>query len=193
MANCYNLDGVKKSIEKDIDMYEALLSAWEKVTFPVKKDGKPFVNMSKNFKGATFKRKDYGLSGYETELKVHTNTKLFGYATDYVDCYCLVKYLKDEKKKLKTENYMPKEQYLEQVYKYDLEDIKEAVSNRIEQLKKNISSLKNQLNKADEVYNNFKKAYSLALKTLAKETNNEEELTLYYNVLDTVKNRYPYC
>lgn len=88
---------------------------------------------------------------------------------------------------------MPKEQYLEQVYKYDLEDIKDAVFNRVNQLKKNISSLKNQLAKADIVYNDFKKAYSLALETLAKETNNKEEMTLYYSVLDTVKECYPYC
>ena len=138
-------------------------------------------------------KKDYGLTSYGVELKINANTNLSGYITDYVDCYCLVKYLKDEKKIAKNENYMPKEQYLEQVYKYDLEDIKDAVFNRVNQLKKNISSLKNQLAKADIVYNDFKKAYSLALETLAKETNNKEEMTLYYSVLDTVKECYPYC
>lgn len=57
MANYYNLDGVKKNIEKEIEANEKLLEVWEKVTFPIKKDGKPFATMSKNISGATYRKK----------------------------------------------------------------------------------------------------------------------------------------
>lgn len=90
---------------------------------------------------------------------------------------------------------MSKESCLEQIYKYDLEDIKEAVNNRIKFLKENIESLKKQLEIADKAYIAFRKAYEDAMNVLdnVTETKKDEYSFLKSNILETVKERYPYC
>lgn len=194
MANCYNLDGIKTSLKIEIEEREAILKAWENVTFPTKKNGEPFAVMSKNINGATYKKADYGLSANNVELKVVANNN-YKWTTDSIDCYTLVRYLKDKSKIAKTENYMPKELCLEQVYKFDLEDIKEAVNNRIEYLKGYVESLKKQLEIADKAYAGFRKVYEDAMAVLdnVTETKKDEYSFLKSSILDTIKNRYPYC
>lgn len=194
MANFYNLDGIKTALKKEIEEKEAILKAWENVTFPTKKNGEPFVNMSKNINGATYKKADYGLSANNVELKVVANNN-HKWTTDSINCYTLVRYLKDKSKIAKTENYMPKELCLEQVYKFDLEDIKEAVNNRIEYLKGYVESLKKQLEIADKAYAGFRKVYEDAMAVLdnVTETKKDEYSFLKSSILDTIKNRYPYC
>lgn len=194
MASYYNLDGVKTSLKNEIEEREAILRAWENVTFPTKKNGEPFAVMSKNINGATYKIADYCLSANNVELKVVANHN-YKWTTDSIDCYTLVRYLKDKNKIAKTENYMPKEPCLEQVYKYDLEDIKQAVNNRIEFLKENVDSLKRQLEIADKAYTTFRKAYEDAMVVLdsVTETKKDEYSFLKSSILDTIKNRYPYC
>lgn len=49
MASCYNLDGIKTSLKIEIEEREAILKAWENVTFPTKKNGEPFAVMSKKY------------------------------------------------------------------------------------------------------------------------------------------------
>lgn len=194
MANCYNLDGIKTSLKIEIEEREAILKAWENVTFPTKKNGEPFAVMSKNINGATYKKADYGLSANNAELQVVANNN-HKWTTDSIDCYTLVRYLKDKSKIAKTENYMPKELCLEQVYKFDLEDIKEAVNNRIEYLKGYVESLKKQLEIADKAYAGFRKVYEDAMAVLdnVTETKKDEYSFLKSSILDTIKNRYPYC
>lgn len=194
MASCYNLDGIKTSLKIEIEEREAILKAWENVTFPTKKNGEPFAVMSKNINGATYKKADYGLSANNVELKVVANNN-HKWTTDSINCYTLVRYLKDKSKIAKTENYMPKELCLEQVYKFDLEDIKEAVNNRIEYLKGYVESLKKQLEIADKAYAGFRKVYEDAMAVLdnVTETKKDEYSFLKSSILDTIKNRYPYC
>lgn len=195
MANCYNLDGIKTNLKNEIEKREAILKAWENVTFPTKKNGKPFAVMSKNINGATYKTTDYCfLNANNVVLKVVANNN-YKLVTDSINCYTLVRYLKDKNKIAKTENYMPKESYLEQIYKYDLEDIKESVNNRIKFLKENIESLKKQLEIADKAYIAFRKAYEDAMNVLdnVTETKKDEYSFLKSNILKTVKERYPYC
>lgn len=194
MANCYNLDGIKTKLKNEIEEREAILKAWEGVTFPTKKNGEPFAIMSKNINGATYKVGEYALTSDNVELKVVANNN-YNWTTDSIDCYTLVRYLKDKNKIVKIENYMPKESCLEQVYKYDLEDIKQAVNNRIEFLKENVDSLKRQLEIADKAYITFRKAYEDAMVVLdsVTETKKDEYSFLKSSILDTIKNRYPYC
>lgn len=195
MASCYNLDGIKTNLKNEIEKREAILKAWENVTFSTKKNGEPFAVMSKNINGATYKTTDYCfLSANNVVLKVVANNN-YKWVTDSINCYTLVRYLKDKNKIAKTENYMPKESYLEQIYKYDLEDIKEAVNNRIKFLKENIESLKKQLEIADKAYIAFRKAYEDAMNVLdnVTETKKDEYSFLKSNILETVKERYPYC
>lgn len=190
---CYNLDGIKTQLNKQIEEARARLEAWEKVTFPTKKDGTPFKIMSKNISGATYYMESYAMQPGEYRLRVTTWCKASGYISSEIDVYVLVKYLKDEAKKAKTQNYQPKVSYLEQVYTYDIEDIKEAVALKIDMLKREIKQLEEQQEKAHSVFTAFREAYAAAITQLEQDAGKAENSTLYYMVLDTVKDRYPYC
>lgn len=190
--NLYNLDGIKTQLQKDINRTKASLEAWQKVTFPTKKDGSPFKILSKNISGATLFTETYAMQPGENKLRVTAWADGSGYITSEISAYCLVKYLKDEKKRAKTENYQPKPTCLEQVYTYDQEDIKEAVATEIDRLQKALADLELSMITAEKAYLNFKKAMSEALITLATETKREENSTLYYMIKDTVTN-HPYC
>ena len=193
MKAYYNLDAIQTEIGQEIDRKEAALAAWEAVTFPTKKDGSQFKVLSKNISGATLYLDEYAMQPGENKLRIVTWSKRTGSVVSSIDIYCLVKYLKDEKKKAKTENYMPKQTYLEQVYRYDLEDIKEAVTAKIDRLQTEIQQLKEQLEISSIVFHDFRKAYGEALEKLEKDSKKESNSTLYYMILETVKNRYPYC
>ena len=200
MSDCYNLDGIKTELKKQLAKNELFLELWQKVSFPTKKDGKPFANMAKNFDGAHYGGQSYAMQPGENILKVGDFCKMNGYVSDEISCYQLVKYLKDETKKNKTENYMPKTSYLEQVYCYDLDDIKEAITDRIEYLKCRIASLKKQIEIAQQCFDAFKLAYSAAVEELKLDCSEAgsagfsgDKNDLFYAVFDTVKERYPYC
>lgn len=193
MAEYYNLDGIQTELRKSIDRKETALAAWQAVTFPAKKDGTPFKVLSKNISGATLYTAEYAMQPGENKLRVCGWTKTCGSIISTIDVHCLVKYLKDDSKKAKVQNYQPKQTYLEQVYTYDLDDIKEAVANKITALQEEIKQLNQQLDISGDVFRNFRSAYGKALEKLEQESGKTENPTLYYMVLDTVKNRYPYC
>ena len=189
MSNYYNLDGIITELKKTIDVDKCLLKKWKEVTFPRKKDGSPFQTMSKNVSGASFRKESYALQSGENELSISTWTNTSGYKTDEIKMYELVRYMKDEKKKAKTENYMPKQTYLEQVYRYDAEDMIDAVNRRIEYLEKQISAHEQQIVKTEKAYNTFRKAFNEALKELSDNCGGQESSnnsTLYYMIKDTV-------
>lgn len=189
----YNLDEIRTTINKDIAINKAYAEAWKKVTFPTKKDGTPFANMSKNISGAKYSPVSYAMQPGEYELTVFTQTFSAGYIHDSINVYELVRYLKDESMIAKTENYMPKQSYLEQVYKFDLDDIKSAIAMRIEYLESYVADLEKQLAKLDKVYANFRNAFDNAVKSLQNDTKEFSHNDIYYAVKDTVINRYPYC
>ena len=199
MSNYYNLDGIVTALKNDLSESIEKKRLWQAVTYPTKKDGKPFANMNNNFEGATIRGKSYAMQPGETEISVHSWELHVGHVTDSFDIYNLVKYLKDEKQIAKKQNYMPKQTYLEQVYAYDLDDIKQAIAERIVYFEQRIISLEKQIAVAEKAFTEFKTAYGKALDDLEKTTNTNDpayskgKTGLYYAVLDTVKERYPYC
>lgn len=190
MSNYYNLDGIKTELNKRLSYEKSILKAWENVTFPTKKDGTPFKVMSKNFDGAKMYHDDIAWHDYEKKLKVGTFDNLNGYIDESISCYEMVKYT-DKSMLEKTENIMPKEPMLEQIYVYDLDDIKEEIQETINRHKENIVSLEKQIDQAEKAYNDFVEAYRKAIQEL--EENAGKETSLFYAVRDTVKTRYPYC
>ena len=193
MANIYDFKDVKEDLEKTLDRQEVLLNEWKKVTFPTKKDGKPFAIMSKNINGAKYQQVSYAMQPGENELWIGAFSTKNGYVSDTIKCYEHVNYLYKEEQKAKTENYLPKITYLEQVYCFDLEDIKEAVQERIEYIENYIQDLKWQISKAEEIYQDFKKAYFEAMETLERKTETFKHKDLYYDLKDLITSRYPYC
>ena len=189
MSNYYNLDGIVTALRKEVDIDECILAKWKEVTFPRKKDGKPFQIMSKNVNGASLHRKSYAMQQGENELQVVAWTKTSGYKTDEIDMYEIVRYMKDEKKKEKKENYLPKQSFLEQVYSYDADDMIDAVNARIARIEKRIEAHKKQIENAEHAFNAFQFAYSKALAELKANCGEQENCnnsTLYYMVKDTI-------
>ena len=187
------IEEIKKNQEIRIARTEALLKAWKEVTFPTKKDGTPFASMAKNFNGVKYQREEYPLQDGENELKISTKYEYDGrnfYISDTVSAYQLVKYLKDKEMKAKTENYLPKQPYLEQVYKYDLDDCKKAIAQRIEYLERTLETYKKQLETLITAYGIFEKEFSDALKNLAANTYKSENCCLYGDILDAFKKSY---
>lgn len=192
MFSYYDLNDIKNAISNDIEKHEALLKAWENVTFPTKKDGSAFKQMQKNIAGATYYIESWAMQPGEYRIRVNARCNCAGYITDEINAHNLVKYLKDENKKAKTQNYMQKISYLEQIYMFDLEDIKEAVKDRINYHKKTIAAHKKQLEVATAAYNAFAEHFKNAVNELAKNTDKSENSTLYNAIFDTVTKRYPY-
>lgn len=192
MSNYYNLDGIKTELNKKLSYEKSILQAWENVTFPTKKDGTPFKTMSKNFDGAKMYHDDIAWHDYEKKLKVGAFDDLNGYIDESISCYEIVKYITDKSMLEKTENIMPKEPMLEQVYVYDLNDIKNEITKTIKRHKENIVSLEKQIIQAEKAYNDFVADYKKAIENLVK-TCGTNDNSLFYAVSDTVKTRYPYC
>lgn len=191
MNNYYNLEGIKTELNKRLSYEKSILQAWENVTFPTKKDGTPFKVMSKNFENAKFYNDITAWHDYEKKLKVGTFDDLNGYIDESISCYEMVKYITNKSMLEKTGNIMPKEPMLEQVYVYDLDDIKKEIQKTINRHKENIVSLEKQINRAEKTYNDFVEAYRKAIQEL--EENAGKKTSLFYAVRDTVKTRYPYC
>lgn len=186
------IDEIKKNQEIRIARTEALLKAWKAVTFPTKKDGTPFESMAKNFNGAIYEKWPFAMQDGEYQIKVATYAEYRGrkeYISDTVFVYELVKYLNDEMK-TKTENYLPKLPMLEQIYKYDLNDCKKAITQRIEELEKKLAIYKKQAKTMESVYNTFESNYAKALQKLAADTLKNEDSCLYSDILDAFKKSY---
>lgn len=193
MSEYYNLDAIRTAGQKELSIYEAYLKAWQDVTFNTKKDGSPFKTISKNINGAKYSVVDYAMQPGEYELTVYTHCNMAGYVHDSIKAYCYVKDILNEDMKAKTQNYQVKQNLLEQIYTFDIDDIKNAIAAHIEWLTEYVEDLKKQLVKLDRVFRSFRDAYASAMKTLENETSEFSHKFIYYAVRDCVKNRYPYC
>ena len=194
MGSYYDLDDLKNKLRREVAEANTLAEAWGKVSYPVKKDGKPFANMAKNIDGAKYNRIWHAMQDGEYELTVYAHCSVNGYIHDSINLYELVRYLKDDDpRKAKVDNYLPKISYLEQVYKYDLDDIKEKVANRIKYWRNRAEDLEKELECADKLFADFREAYKNAMKILEDGCKEFTQNDLYYGLRDLVKERYPYC
>ena len=191
MSKQYDIDTITTKMENNLTKSKGLLAAWQAVTYPTKKDGTPFKILSKNIEGASLGQSRYLPRYGENELTVYTDhLKGCGYCSDTIWCYeTLSPYSESESAKAKPENVV-KGDFGNEVYTFDLDDIKQAVNARINDLEKKIASLEKQLTVIEEVYNNFYNAYETALNALYECTKDEEGYKgdLYYLVRDIVKN-----
>lgn len=192
--NCYNMNGIKTELEKELSSCYTLKSAWEKVMFPTKKDGSAFKVLSKNIMGAKLHQNEYNPTYGENELTVYANDRLNGYINDTIYCWCLVKDIpENDNRHNKPENvvYRSNSGYYD-VYSFDIQDIKKAVETRIAYCDAQIKSLENQLVNLERAYIEFKESYSKAVSRL-NEIFPETYATAKLAIIDTVKERFPYC
>lgn len=195
MANLYNLDGIVTELKKLNAQDRAILAAWEAVTYPTKKDGKPFARMAQNISGAKYAAEAYTMQPGEMKVSVTTWGADYGvgYVSDDLHAYTTADRMTDAQQS-KPGNLLPKVPCLKQIYLFDLDDIKAAIAARCDQLRERIAIRENQIKQAAEVYNAFKRAYSAAMDQLAAMTGKGTGSdTLYYAIRDTVTARYPHC
>lgn len=189
----YNTEELVKAIEKELDRDTAILAAWRAVTYPTKKDGSQFAVLSKNIAGATVEQWRCATQPGENVVTVYTHTAANGYIHDTVYAYCLIKDIKDgdPKKEKISKNACPKITYLEQVYTYDTDDIKNAIDTRIAYLEKTIKDKRKQIKAAQKAFETFKKDYQAIRERLEKnsvfENNNR---TLFSMILNSVQKNY---
>lgn len=188
MSNYYDLEGIQKQLSRELAEARALLAAWEAVTFPTKKDGKPFKVMSKNISGATYATGSFAMQACENRVTVSTWSNAVGYISDDFNAYEVVKYMTDKAKQAKIQNYQPKVSYLEQIYTYDLDDIKEAVAAKVEGFKARVARLENEIRVSEAAYIAFRDAYTAALAQLKKDSGARSDL--YVAVRDTITARH---
>ena len=199
MSVRYDLKDIKANLEKELEEAEALGKAWAAVTYTAKKDGKPFTALSKNILGASLRPWPYAMQPGENKVYVATQTKDGRCVSDEIDAYTLLKYLSDDDpRKAKPQNLQAKQAYLEQVYTFDLDDIKSAVFERALYQAQRAKSLKDQIKAADTAFRAFRNAYAAAVEQLKKDCGENENsdlrhTSLYYDTIDTVKERFPHC
>ena len=195
MSNLYSLDNIRTALKKELDEDKTLRAAWQAVSFKTKKDGKPFATLSKNIEGATINQKSYAIRpAYEKELRISSWSNLSGYVNDTIDLYKNAdreSYLTAEQA-AKKENIIPAEGYLCSFYLYDLDDIKQAIADRIAYYDQQIEELTASLDRLDNVFSHFAAAYRSAMQELANDTADLKNKSMYYMVRDTVKERYLY-
>lgn len=187
---CYDLDDIRAKLSNDLAEAEAKLKAWEAVTYPTKKDGKPFAILSKNINGAIYRAWRFAGRQGENELTVTAYTTKTGYISDSIHCWENVPDLTDDSKKAKTQNHMPKESIYKALYAYDLDDIKAAVNARCKFLSQYCANLRADLLQIDNAYHAYAKAIQTANAALETAlTNNSTRDTYAYNLIKETVNR----
>lgn len=165
--NYYDLDGIQTELKRQIERTKCLIEAWQKVAYPTKKDGTPFKNMSKNFDGATYTAKDNS-----AELSICGWSEFSGYEHDSIFCH-----------ETKCEN----RKYVTILYSVD--QIKEKINDRINDLKHELVSLENQLKVSEKAYTEFQEVYENMrnqLKKLSGCENEKYENTLFNAIYGTI-------
>lgn len=150
----YQVENFKKEKERMLAQYSALKIAWESVTFPTKKDGTPFKNMSKNFSGAHYYIGAYSITNCNYLLDVYTYAEYSNgtreYISDTIYCHETLKYMKNL---INPENIRKQSACVEDQYLYDLEEIKNIlIPERIKYYTEQIQILEFELKKFDAEY-----------------------------------------
>ena len=162
----YESRKVKEIAEKELIETTAFIEAWEKVTFPVKKDGTPFAIKSKNIANASITTESYHTKGIEDDLTVYTGYyPQIGYKHDSISLYFSVNNPSPKEKELieaKPQNVVKRGTWSYDAYVYDIEDIKNAVKSHIEYLKTRKAMIKKDLPKISKDCENFGKAFAKA-------------------------------
>lgn len=123
----YQKAETKKALERDLDLHESLLKAWQKVTRIYKKNGEPFANLGKNFEGAKFYDENYTLIKGK-ELTVTTQTAKNGYQSEAIRDYELAKYTKFNP----DESRIIKESFLEPYFYLTADEMEKKIKEKIE-------------------------------------------------------------
>ena len=201
----YRISNALTELNNDILNLEGCLKLWQSVTFPTKKDGKPFAILSKNIEGAKIITESWRTKGVEDSLHVwgsradghyipsgfwacsldlYASIESDKYGTRYMNERDLAIY---QKSKQKPQNVRERGAWVKDAYVFDLEDIKEAVAQRVTDIKDRLRERKEQLANCEKVFDEFLARIKALKADLETATNRSESSTLYYIVADALK------
>lgn len=173
-----NSDSIKQELRNTIYSKTQALEMWQNVTYPTKKDGTPFANLSKNFEGAKIS------GGDMPELQAGVYMQGVYEWDKSIRVYVIAQVITDDiKRDILQLGYDGKP------YKYwlTLDEIKKAVEDKIEQLKADIKEYQHYLAICDEAFTTYRKAVEEADKRLAEMTGHQQDSklktsSLYYAI-----------
>ena len=182
-----SIEQIKKELQERIEEKEALLQAWENVERLTKKDGSDFSVLSKNFKNATVKEKEFSLTPSK-KIQVYAQTKSFKYVNDDIETVELVKYSKIQPEAER----IIKEPCLEAYFFLTVSELFDKIAERIETIKQQIISYERQFKNAGLYYYQIvSKMEEIGdLLDRVSEKPNGNALYLRYQLEDVVKNYY---
>lgn len=167
----YMVENLKKEKECDLVKAVAFKAAWEKVTFPTKKDGAPFKNVSKNFSGAKYYIDAYSITdcNYILEISAVVNHPGGGreYVSDSIYCSENLKYMKNP---INPDNIRKQDVFVEDQYLYDLNEIKNIL------IPRRIKYYTDQIHKLEAELQSFDKVAAAVDKTIQKLKNDNDNL-----------------
>ena len=167
----YAVERLKKEKEHDLAQYIAIKTTWEKVTFPTKKDGTPFKNVSKNFNGAKYYIGAYSITDCNYILEISTVVKHPDGSTEYISdrIYCSenLKYMKNP---INPDNIRKQGAYVEDQYLYNLNEIKNIL------IPKRIKHCADQIHRLEVELQNFDAIAVAVDETIQKLKNNNGKL-----------------
>lgn len=176
------LNDVKKTLTDYMEDYSAKIELWKNVKRVYKKDGKEFSVLSKNFENATICNIDYSI---REDKEIRVSGRINGvYVYDSIEIYpCVDTYKHDV-----DEARIIKRSFLNPYFIMTVDEIEIAIADRIEMYEGYVKDLKDQLDKADDVFMEFKIAIDKAMDKMRKEAGNNT--SLYYETLDYLKSVY---
>ena len=176
-----NAQEVKKDLEKSLREHEAKAEWWKKVERVTKKDGSNFKIFSKNFSNCRI----YANYMQRNVIAVGGWVDGSGYVDDEMDLWEYV----DNTELNPDEHTIIKEAVWSRAYFYlTVDEVFQKIATQIEMHERYAKEYREQIEKADEVFNEFAEAINIALDKLKEKAG--DNTSLYYRCREYMKTAY---
>lgn len=181
MSIQYDKEIQKNKIMRDLCETKAILEAYKGVKRVYKKDGKPFANLVRNFKGCIIRASQYAFQPGENQLWVYGHGNGCGYVSDRIDLYSYVENMKEEEIK---HDPIPKTPMLRQLYAFDCDEIEQRIRKEISVLEKEVERLQNLYDRFDGIAERFETAMENFRNEMGDDLSEYEVRELIRNVFE---------
>lgn len=172
----------QENINKNIATYEARLNLWRSVKRVSKKDGADFQSIGKNFTGADYKKVTYSIrADYEIRVSGRVNGV---WIEDSIDCAPVLRYYKKDV----DESRVIKESFLEPYFFMTVDEIMDAIADRIALLEGYIKEEREQARLLEDVFGRFTYEIDNALQAV-KDTAGARS-SIYYSCIEYMKSKH---
>lgn len=163
------IEEIKKNLENSVAENTALINAYKSVKRVYKKDGKPFVSLKRNFEGCSIGLWQYASHDYENRLTIYSKVGA-KYVNDSIDLWKSLKYMKPEEIHHEP---CPKMPCIEQAYAFDVDEIEQAIKDRIKYLEDIVKKDEEQLSTFDHDFKEAESKIKECIASLSDKMTNE--------------------